>query len=72
MYIPLHYRRVSKQIYAVYCSEDFIGEVCMVKGSWRFRTFCSPAFVSAIPAPTRYLAVVQWSGLKKIEQNQYL
>lgn len=72
MYIPLHYQRVSNQIYAVYCCDKFIGEVRMIDGTWRFRTFSEPVFVSALPAPTRYHAVVQWPGIKKIKQNLYV
>lgn len=59
----LSYRKIAKHLYAVYCKDCFIGEVCWLRGSWRFRTFYDPAFVTALPAPTRFLAVAQWPGL---------
>lgn len=67
MYYPLWYRKVAPQRYSVFFSSQFIGEVTMVEGSWRFRTFEPfPAFVSFVPAHTRYEAVVQWPGLSDL------
>lgn len=61
----LSYRKILNHWYVVYCMDKFIGEVRWVNGSWRFRTFCDPVFVSSVPASTRFFAVVQWPGLKE-------
>lgn len=63
MHYPLSYRKIADRRYAVYCDDFFIGEVRLLEGSWHFRTFHVPAFVSAVPAATRTSAVLQWPGL---------
>lgn len=66
MWYPIVYKRISPGLYSVYLSGNFIGEVRLVNDSWFFRSFESPAFVSFVPAPTRYYAVVQWPGFHSL------
>lgn len=63
MYFPFKYYKIARQLYSVYLSDSFIGEVFFFRGAWHFRTFSDPAFISPVPAYTRSQAVCQWPGL---------
>ena len=66
MVYDICYQRIRVGKYNVFVSGIPAGVCTLCSYGWFFYSFEDPAFVSSVPAPTRFYALVQWPGFRSL------
>lgn len=66
MVYDIRYERIRVGKYNVFVSGVPVGVCVLCAYGWIFYSFEDPVFVSAVPAHTRFYALVQWPGFRSL------